>query len=338
MRRANSFGAVGWFRRHGIGGTIGLVSDAFDLSPDNRPKGRTRGFDEAIAALAGAQHGVVAHRQLAALGLAPRAIQYRLTHGRLHRLHRGVYAVGHEALRREGAWMAATLVAETAVLSHRSAAALWGIRAGDGTRTEITVPRALKRRDRLEIHGAGLPADEVTVERRIPVTTPARTLLDLAAVLSPQHLERAATEAEIRRLGSPTSLADLVARYPGRPGTPAIKRLLERRDIGRNITKQELELRFLAFLDTHGLPRPYVNARVHGKEVDGLWPDQHLIVELDGFATHGTRTAFETDRARDRALLVAGHRVVRVTWRQLTEEHDAIAMQLRTLLARRAAA
>jgi predicted transcriptional regulator of viral defense system len=114
------------------------MPDAVDLSLDNRPKGRPRGFDEAIAALAGAQYGVVSHPQLAALGLAPRAIQYRLTHGRLHRLHRGVYAVGHDALRREGAWMAATLVADGAVLSHRSAAALWGIRGDDRARTEIT--------------------------------------------------------------------------------------------------------------------------------------------------------------------------------------------------------
>ena len=320
-----------------MSGTIGLVSDAFDLDHSMGCKGRIR-LDEAVAALATRQHGVVSRRQLLALGMHRRSVDHRIAERRLLPVHRGVYAVGHEALRREAAWMAATLVSPRAVLSHRSAAALWGIRGGDRARTEITVPRALKRRDRLEIHRAGLPADEVTVERRIPVTTPARTLLDLAAILSPQRLERAATEAEIRRLGSPTSLADLIARYPGRPGIPAIKRLLERRDIGRNITKRELELRFLAFLDTHGLPRPHVNARIHGREVDGLWPDQHLIVELDGFATHGTRTAFEADRARDRALLVAGHRVVRVTWRQLTEEHDAIAMQLRTLLARRAAA
>ena len=137
-------------------------------------------LDEAIAALAGAQHGVVAHRQLAALGLAPRAIQYRLTHGRLPRLHRGVYAVGHEALRREArGWRRPSSPSRRAEPPLRRGAL--GHPRGDRARTEITVPRALKRRDRLEIHRAGLPADEVTVERRIPVTTPARTLLDLAA-------------------------------------------------------------------------------------------------------------------------------------------------------------
>ena len=253
-------------------------------------------------------------------------------------MHRGVYAVGHRALRREAAWMAATLVGAGAVLSHRSAAALWGIRGDDRARTEITVPRAVKPRERLEIHRAERPADEVTVERRIAVTTPARTLLDLAAVLTPQQLERAATEAEIRRLGSPTSLAALVARYPRRPGTPAITKLLAARDIGRHVTKRELELRFLAFLDTHHLPRPHINHVVAGKEVDCLWPDQRLIVELDGFATHGTRRAYERDRARDRALAVAGHRVVRITWRQLTSEGDLVAGQLRRLLEHQAAA
>jgi very-short-patch-repair endonuclease len=185
------------------------------------------------------------------------------------------------------------------------------------------------------IHRAQLPADEITTHDRIPVTSAARTLLDLAAVPTPQQLERAATEAEIRRLGSPTSLADLVARYPRRPGTPAIRRLLERHDIGRNITKRELELRFLAFLDDNLLPRPRINHEADGKQVDCLWPEQRLIAELDGFATHGTRRAFDDDRTRDRALVVAGYRVVRITWRQLD---GFLAAQLRRLLEQRTAA
>jgi very-short-patch-repair endonuclease len=187
----------------------------------------------------------------------------------------------------------------------------------------------------LDIHQAALRDDEVTVRAGIPVTTPARTLLDLAGVLSPQRLERAATEAEIRRLGSPTTLADLVARYPGRPGTPAIRRLLESRAIGRHVTKQELELRFLAFLDAHAIARPRTNVRVEldrgPKEVDCLWPEARVVVELDGYATHGTRRAFEEDRARDRALVVAGYRVVRITWRQLAADPLALAGQLRAI-------
>ncbi len=290
------------------------------------------GLDRAIADLAGRQQGVVARRQLAALGLGAKAIEYRLRAGRLHAVHRGVYSVGHTVLTGDGTWRAATLVIEGAVLSHRSAAAVWGIRPADRAAVEITTSRSWKNRARIEVHRMALRADEVTAERGIPVTTPARTLLDLAAIVPYHHLERAATEAEIRRLGSPTSLADLVARYPGRAGTPAINRLLERRDIGRNITKHELELRFLAFLDAHGLPRPHVNTRIHGREVDALWPDHRLIVELDGFATHGTRRAFEEDRARDRALLLAGYRVTRITWRQLTAEPAALAAELELLL------
>ena len=194
-----------------------------DLDPWSRGASRRRRVDGLIAGLAARQHGVVARRQLVELGLGRRAIGNRIDAGRLHPIHRGVYAVGHRPRTSEAAWMAAVLVADGAVLSHRSAAALWGIRRNDRTAVEITVPRALKRRARLEIHQARLQPDEITTHNGIPVTTPARTLLDLAAVVSPHHLERAATEAEIRRLGSPTSLDALVARYPARAGTRAIR-------------------------------------------------------------------------------------------------------------------
>jgi len=308
-----------------------------DLDLGGRAEDRLDRIDAQLAALAARQHGVVARRQLVELGLGRRAIGHRIDVGRLHPIHRGVYAVGHRPRTSEAAWMAAVLVADGAVLSHRSAAALWGIRRNDRTAVEINVPNALRRRTRLEIHQARLQTDEITTHNGIPVTTPARTLLDLAAVVPPHHLERAATEAEIHRLGSPTSLADLVARYPTRKGTAALRTLLTRRDIGRNVTKHQLELRFLAFLDAHRLPRPRINATVdlhpEPKEVDCLWPDHRLVAELDGFATHGTRTAFEEDRERDRALLVAGYRVTRITWRRLAEDEQALADALRSLLA-----
>jgi very-short-patch-repair endonuclease len=292
--------------------------------------------DRAIAGLAGRQHGVIARSQLVALGLGRGAIARRIERERLHVLHRGVYAVGHRALTRRGAWMAAVLVAEGAVLSHRSAAALWGVLGTERRNVEITVPRHVRPRPRIDVHEGRLPPDEVTTHDGILVTTPARILLDLAAVVSPQHLERAATEAEIHRLGSPTSLAALVARYPTRTGTKTIRRLLNARDIGRNITKQLRFLAFLAFLDAHRLPRPRINATVDvppkPREVDCLWPDHRLIAELDGFAAHGTRTAFEEDRDRDRALLVSGYRVTRITWRQIAEEEEALADALRSLL------
>jgi very-short-patch-repair endonuclease len=202
---------------------------------------------------------------------------------------------------------------------------------------EVTVSRGVRPRAGIRIHETALPADETCAHDGIPVTTPARTLLDLAAILSVHDLERAANEAEIRRLTSPTSLDALVARYPGRPGTPAIRRLLATRRIGANITKQELEHRFLAFLDAHGIERPRTNRHLPLRdgslvEADCHWPHASLIVELDGAATHQTRAAFERDRARDRKATASGHRVVRITWRQLDDNPETLADELRALL------
>ena len=306
---------------------------------DNGGEGDIGGPDAAIARLAGHQHGVVARRQLRVIGLGDDAIDHRLRHGRLHPVHRGVFAVGHTVLTRHAVFMAAVLVADGAVLCRWSAAALGGMTTTGPRDVDITVPRTLRARPDVAVHRAELPADERTTHHGIPVTTPARTLFDLAALLPPHRLERAATEAEIRRLGSPTTLAVLLERYPRRAGNRAIRELLATRAIGRNVTRQDLELRFLGFLDEAGLPRPQVNATVDlpGKprEVDGLWADRRLVVELDGFATHGTRAAFEDDRARDRALQAAGYRVVRITWRQLHEDRATVAAQLRSLLAGR---
>src|SRR4051794_4711046 len=187
-----------------------------------------RSVDDAIAALAARQHGLVSHAQLGELGVGDGAIKHRVAVGRLHRIHRGVYAVGHRALRREARWMAAVLAAGPgAALSHRSAAELWGIRNGSRARIDVSVPRHRRSTSRLEGHVVEMQCDEVTVEDGIRVTTPARTLLDLATVVSPQHLKAAFDEAEVRRLTSPTSLDALVSRYAGRRGTRAIRSILD---------------------------------------------------------------------------------------------------------------
>jgi very-short-patch-repair endonuclease len=303
------------------------VADAIDVDPNSCGERRP---DATIADLAARQHGVVARRQLELLGLSRRVIEHRLQRRRLHQIHRGVYAVGHRLLSRHGVWMAAVLVADHAVLSHRSAAALWGIRPSD--RVEITVPHSLRRRPRVTVHSAALRPDETTIHAGIPVTTVARTLLDLAATISAQHLERAATEAEIRRLASPTSLEALLARYPKRAGTPKIRDLLGNRTIGEHRTRSELETAFLAFLDAEKLPRPRTNTTVQSYEVDFHWPEARLVVEVDGYATHATRAAFEQDRARDRTLQLAGYRVLRITDRQLLANTQEIARQLRSTL------
>jgi very-short-patch-repair endonuclease len=289
--------------------------------------------DALVADLATRQHGVVARGQLEALGLGRGAIEHRLARGLLHPIHRGVYAVGHRRLTSEGAWMAGVLAAGPgAVLSHRSAAALWGIRNTDRAAVEVIVPRGC-RRPGIQPHRATLRPDEIDRERGIPVTNPARTLLDLAEVLTPQQLERAINEAEIRRLASPLPLAAMVARHPTRRGTNALSRILEQRNLGETVTRSALEERFLALVDANGFPRPKMNEPLGPYHPDALWPDERLVVELDSYPIHTTRQAFESDRKRDRELTLAGYRVVRITWRQLRDEPARIADELSALLA-----
>lgn len=299
-----------------------------DIDPVIGGQSRTRADDGVIAGLAGRQHGVVCRRQLLALGLGPKAIDHRVQCGRLHLLHRGVYAVGHRVVSREGRWMAAVLAAGPgAVLSHRSAAALWGIRPTASARVEITAPQRLQPRDGVLPHCAVLPRDERTARDGIPTTTPARTLLDLAAVIPSNELDRALNDAEIRRLEGPQELLD---RHPRARGAKALRTLLLN---ARRSTRSPLEAEFLDFVRAHALPTPETNTIIEGYEVDCVWREQRLIVELDGFATHGTRAAFESDRARDRALAARGWTTLRVTKAQLVQPDDLAAELLSSLRA-----
>ncbi len=193
------------------------MADEIAVDPAMGGKLRTRHRDRVIAELADRQHGVVARAQLLEMGLGRRVIDHRLKRGALHPVHRGVYAVGHRVLSMEARWMAAVLVGgEGAVLSHRSAAELWGMRTSTRSRIEATVPRRCHPRPGVQLHFVLVPFDEVTTVRGIPVTTVPRTVLDLAAVVGRRHVERALHEAEVRRLGDRLSLDDLVARHPGR--------------------------------------------------------------------------------------------------------------------------
>jgi very-short-patch-repair endonuclease len=200
-------------------------------------------------------------------------------------------------------------------------------------RPEVTVARR-RRLTSVTTHRIALAEDEITINDGIPVTTPARTLVDLAEQLTPQRLERAVHEAEYRRLTSPLSVDALLTRHPKRRGTAALRTILNRNDLGRTRTKTELEIAFLAFLDAHHIERPKVNEPIGPYTVDALWPEQRLIAELDSRQAHHTTRAFEDDRARDRALLTTGYRVLRITWRHLHEDDATIAAQLRALLAR----
>jgi len=293
--------------------------------------------DRAIAELAQHQHGLVTREQLLEAGLGRRAIDHRLQRRWLQPIHRGVYAAGHSVLSAEGRWTAAVLAGgRGAVLSQRSAAALWGIRATTSARIDVTVPRWRRPRTGVRFHESEVARDELTTLRGIPVTTVPRTLLDLAAVVEPRVLERAVEQAEVLRLSDALSLVDLVDRYPGRRGLAAIKAILAAQCVGSAITRSELEDRFLALLDQAGLPRPDVNrsVRVRGRWIEGdcVWLPQRMIAELDGHAFHATAAAFERDRSRDRVLQAAGWRVVRITWRQLHDDTAAVVADLCGLL------
>ncbi len=312
-----------------------------EIAVDPEIQGKVAGLesDWALAGLAERQHGVVAREQLLTLGLGPGAIEHRLRRGRLHRVHRGVYALVKRVPTREGRWMAAVLAAgPNAVLSHRSAADLWGLGPFARRRSEVTVGVRRRAGPDVEVHCAALREDELTERHGIPVTTATRTLLDLAAVLPRHRVERALREAELQRLGDAASLGRLLQRHPRRRGTATLRSILASGRTGENVTRSELEERFLLFVGRAALPRPNINAHVEiaGRliECDCVWPRQGLIVELDGHAAHGRRSAFEADRARDRAFNAAGWRVVRVTWRQLDRETTALVADLRSLLTR----
>ncbi len=304
---------------------------------DGKP--RTRPSEDEIAALVRRQHGVVSRAQLIALGLGEDAIDSRLASGRLHRLHRGVYASGHGIIPREGLWLAAVMtVGEGAVLSHRSAAELWGVRRKRGEdRPHVSVARRSNSPPGIRRHCMGFRTDEVTARRRIPVTTLARTLLDIASEAPAEGLEGAIREAEFRHRFQLERLAALLERHPGRRGATTIKTCLRRLGLGRQgRTREELEVRFAALLARTGLPKPELNALLDldGSkiEADCLWRDQRLIVELDGGQAHRTRVAFESDRERDRRLQVAGWKVIRITWRQL-DNPSAVLTDLHLLLS-----
>jgi hypothetical protein len=303
-----------------------------------RAKVRSHGIGAAIADLARAQFGVVAKRQLLTLGASPDQVKRWITAGRLHPIHRGVYAVGHRRLMREGWWMAAVLFGGTGtVLSHRCGGAHWQLMTWNG-RAEITVPSRRPGPRDIQLHCRSLPPDELTVHDGIPVTTVARTLFDLASVLTDEQLLHAINEADERRLPSPLSLPQTLERHRGERGAGTLRRVLE--GVGYGIPRRELEIRFSRFVTEAGLPRPELNAAVwvgdRAYVADALWREQRVIVELHSVRHHGTGPKISRDAERDRRLLLAGYAVVHVTWAQLHDraERRALAADLRHLLGR----
>ncbi len=308
------------------------------------------GPDGAVArqnALAVSQHDVFSLKQLVEIGLRPRAVQTRAAAGRLHRIHQGVYSPSPAALLSiKGRYMAAVLAcAPGAVLSHRSAAALHELRATSRTRIEVTVAGRTGRNHRgIQVHrSTTLTPGDITTVANIPVTTIARTILDLATVLPRRAVERAMDQAEILEALDGRALADQVDRNRTLPAARLVRSILERHRAGTTPTRNGFEERLLALVRAAKLPDPEVNAWVIPPDggsalcVDFLWRQQRVIIETDGFATHGTRQAFEGDRRRDQLLTLAGWRIVRITWLQLVEEPEQTVQLIAGLLATAAA-
>lgn len=289
--------------------------------------------DRAVVAIAARQHAMVHASQLAAAGLGRGAIAHRLARGRLVRMHAGVYLVG-PVVPPLGVEMAAVLAGGHGTkLSHQAALAVWGVHGEIGAAMHITV--AGRQRGRIPgvtVHrSASLDRPDVRWRAGIPLTAPARSLLDAAATLERAALARAVDEARVRRLVNDRQLADVLERHPRRRGMAVLRELLASEPV---LTRSDAEQRLLALLRAAGIPPDETNARIGRYEVDFLWRSERLIVELDGFAYHSSRAAFERDRARDAELLAAGHRVIRVTWRQLVHEPEAIIARVAQALVR----
>jgi very-short-patch-repair endonuclease len=284
----------------------------------------------AVWKLAAAQHGVVSRRQLLKLGLSRRTIEHRLATRRLHRVMRGVYAIGRPELTRRGHWMAAVLSCEpAAVLSHRSAAALWGIGIEPAGRIEISV-RALSypRGPGVLAHRRPtLRPEDLDTSNGIPVTTPVRTLIDLATQLGKGSLERAINEADRLELVDPETLLAALDEYPGVPGVGPLRAILGERTF--RLTDSELERRFLSLIAAAGMPTPVTGIRLNGFKVDFYWPDLGLVVETDGLRYHRTPGQQARDRLRDQAHTAAGLTPLRFTHAQVRFD----AAHVRAILA-----
>lgn len=289
--------------------------------------------ERALARLFDRQWGVASLAQLRAAGLSADAVERRVRVGHLHRIYRGVYAVGHRALRAEGHRLAAVLACGPgAVLSHRSAASHWELLATDQERIDVTAPRSRQGVPGIRLHTSrSLAAQDSTSHQGIPITTVHRTLLDLAATTRADQLERALAQAMYLQLYDQRAITDVVARSNGHRGTRILAEATKQEP---RITKSMWETRMLRLVRGAGLPEPITNRALHAPDhgeckPDFYWPAYDLIVETDGWEAHRTLAAFRADRAKDAALTAAGYKVLRFTW----DVHDAtILRRLNALL------
>lgn len=274
--------------------------------------------DQRIGRIAECQHGVLAIAQLRAAGVTDDAVKGRVRTGRLHRVHRGVYAIGHGYISQEGRWMAAVL-ASGGVLSHQSAATLWRLLPQSSGPIDVSVAGigGRERRSDLRLHRSRtLEPGHITKRTGIPVTTPARTIADLRH--APRHHRNAVSPQELKQAIRQAGVLGLQIDKP--------------READR--TRSELEHLFLQLCKRYGLPMPEVNVRIDSLIVDFVWRRRRLIVETDGYKYHSGREAFEDDRDRDLRLKALGFEVVRLSYRQVVKEPTRVAELLAAILSR----
>jgi very-short-patch-repair endonuclease len=249
-----------------------------------------------------------------------------------HVLHRGVYAVGHEALTWRSHLIAAVYACgPQALASHRAAGAIHGLISSQ--RIEVTGPRGCKPKPGITVHRSRhIPDEDRTLIGAIPVTSVARTLVDLADVLTDERLAKAVHQAEILRIFDLTALRRAQERAGGRKGRHRLSRVLATYQPEPHLLRSEAEKKLKQLCKDHALPQPQFNVNLHGFEVDVYWPEANLVLEVDGAATHHTTSAFHADRRRDRALVAHGIQPIRVTWPDLGGE---LMRQVKEILARR---
>ena len=289
--------------------------------------------DAAIEAVAVDQLWLVAAWQLLALGVSRAAIRHRVSRGRLRKVHPGVYSVGPASVTRRWRWLAAVLACGPgARLGYASAAELWRLLDPADRLPSVIVAYGRRRSPGIRAHRVSLAPDEVTSHRRIPVTTPTRTLLDIAWVLGERALHEAVRRADRADLLETSALLELCDRSRGRRGVASLRRVLAEfvPTDPRTVSPLEDELR--AFVGRHGLPQPAVNVRVGPYIVDFAWVDAGVVVETDGWQDHRLKPAFDADRKRFGKLQVLGWKVLPVTARRLHDDDADLLADVRAML------
>jgi predicted transcriptional regulator of viral defense system/very-short-patch-repair endonuclease len=299
---------------------------------------RTRVGHGALAELATRQHGVVSTKQLAALGYTRSSVAKAAKVGRLYRVHQGVYVVGHHRLTWHGRCMAAVLAASPSVASHLSAGWLWGLLQSRPGTLHVTCRRSRHAERPFVTHTADLARADLARRDGIPVTSLARTILDLAVDSRERTVRRFIRRADDDKNFDLRAMEDLLARTKGHRGQAKVRAALEIYDETPVFTRSDIEKRFLEVVREAGLPAPSMNCFVGGYEIDAWWESARFGVELDIYETHGSRLSFEEDRERDDELLLAGIETTRVTGPRLSREPEAVVESVRRHLARRSGA